>query len=276
MKTTLLIILGYLIIFPGIVFSQENGLNYDLAVGFTLSPNTEDVSAFSISPKLEIVYGFQNNWNVGASIGLGYLKLNRINYGTESSFDLGNLIISVGKRKINLIANTLFSVKFKAGIPLATYPGNIPDNRITEFNYNNGNSSFGWKDPFTWLMNIIPITTEFNITTQINNEFSLLIKAEPAYLISINSRPSQFCLSGILGLNTNIGATELRIGWITFYSSLSLENNIHTQNSMFIGTNMNLFSKIYQIDFNLNIDEPNGIIEKTAKPNWGINLKTSF
>lgn len=159
---------------------------------------------------------------------------------------------------------------------MATYPGSIPENRITEFNYNNANSSFGWKDPFIWLMNIVPLTTEFDMTTKFNKVFSFLIKAEPAYLISINSRSSQFCFSGILGINTNIGITDLRLGWVTFYSSQSLENNINTQNSMFIGTQLNLFRKIYQIDFNVNIDEPNGIIEKTAKPNWGINLTTSF
>lgn len=95
MKITHLIILGYLIIFSGIVFSQEKGFNYNIAVGFTFSPNTEDVSAFSISPKLELVYGFQNNWNVGAFIGLSYVRLNRSKYETESSFNVGNLILPV-------------------------------------------------------------------------------------------------------------------------------------------------------------------------------------
>lgn len=276
MKIKFINTLVILIIFSEIVFPQKKGFNYDLAVGFTFSPKTEDISAFSLSPKLEVVYEFENDWQAGFEIGLSYLRLNRINYGIESSFRIGNPIISFGKSKINLFANSVVDFKINTGIPLATYPGNIPDNRLTEFNYNNANSSFGWKDPFTWLMNIVPVTTEFNLQTSVTDELSFLVKAEPAYLISINSRPSRFCFSGIFGLNINTGITDLRLGWVLFYSELSLENNNYSQTSIFIGTNISLFNKVYQIDFNLNIDRPNGITDKTAKPNWGINLITSF
>lgn len=263
-------------IFSSNIFSQEKGFNYNLAIAFTFSPNTEDVSAFSISPKFEFVYGFKNNWNLGVLAGLSYLKLNRCNYETESSFNLGNLIISAGKSNINLTANTIVAMKIKAGIPLAIYPGSIPKNRITEFNYNNANSSYGWEEAFVWMMNIVPLTAEFKTKIKVNDKLSLLLKTEPGFLVSINSRPSQFCFSSNLGLNTNIGVFNLSLGWVLFYSSLSLENNIHTQNSIYIGTQMDLLSKICEIDFSLNIDKPNGIIEKTAKPNWGIKFKTSL
>lgn len=257
-------------------FSQNNGFEYSLNFGFTLTPNGENVSAFSISPLLEVKYFLGKNHFIGGQLGLTYVSLNRNGYENQTSFDIGNPILMAGFANHQLLNNLSADWIFKVGIPLATFPGTLSQNRLTEFNYNNANSSYGWRDPFVWLMNIVPIVGEANFRYSISRNVSFNIKAAPSYLISINSRPSRFALSSEIESSIDIENLTVRLGWASFYSGLSLENNLHNQNSLFIGCNFDMFNHNFETDFNLNIDRPNGILEETAKPFWGIVIKTGL
>ena len=71
----------------------------------------------------------------------------------------------------------------------------------------------------------------------------------------------------------NFGHCEYNaLGWKSYLTSISIENNNYDQNSISIGTDFNLFENEIKTDFNLNIDYPNGFVEKTPKPFWGVVL----
>ena len=70
----------------------------------------------------------------------------------------------------------------------------------------------------------------------------------------------------------SFGQVNLRLGWNSYLTSISIENNNYDQNSISIGTDFNLFENEIKADFNLNIDYPNGLVEETPKPFWGVVL----
>lgn len=196
-----------------VLFAQNSGLHSHISAAVTMSPNAESVSALSIGPLLDIKYAFENIWFIGGQVGVSYVSLDRKSYGKESSVNVGNPILMAGYTNPFSSEHVSTDIAVKAGVPLATFPGTIPDNRITEFNCNNANSAY-----------------------------------------------------------VDISMATLKVGWASFVSSLSLENNYHSQNSVFIGFDFSLFDRTFQTDFNINIDKPNGIMEETPKPFWGVLL----
>lgn len=274
MKPKIILIIGILI--TGLTQAQNKNFTTVLSTAFTSSAKSGDVSALSVSPVIELSYRFDNNWKLSAKAGLSYLSLKRNVNQTESKISLGNTILSLGSENIKFIGEIDIALNINAGIPLATNPGSIPQNRLSEYNLNNANSAFGWREPLIWIMNIVPVSTEINLTKNLNGYISINAKFEPGYLISINSRPSRFSLLTITTLNFNFNPANLEIGWSSFYSGLSLENNNHVQNSVFAGITFKIADKDFGFSFNLNIDKPNGVMEKTTKPFWGVSLGTSF
>lgn len=254
------------------VFSQSQNFEIKTAVGLTFAPAAEDINTICISPLLNIKYNLSEDYFIGAKIGASFVKLNRKNYEMESSFDAGNIILGGGIKNLRVYYNINTDALLNVGVPLATFPGNIPSNRLTEFNYNNANSAYGWNEPFVWLMNVIPITIETNTNIELNKKLCFQLKVEPGYLIAINSRPSGSVLATKLEAKYNFGQVDFRLGWRTYLTSISIENNNYDQNSISVGLDFKLLKNEFKTDFNLNIDYPNGITEKTAKPYWGLIL----
>ena len=271
MKTKF-VLLSIIICCHSIVLAQTKSFDLRSSIALTFTPYAEDISTTSISPLLILKYNLNKDYYIGTKLGVSYVKLNRKNYGTENSFDIGNLIVSAGIKNAIDFHNIKTDATLNIGVPLATFPGNIPSNRLTEFNYNNANSAYGWGEPFIWLMNIVPITIEANTKIELNRDLNLLLKVEPGYLIAVNSRPSGTAIATNIEAKYNLGKLNMRFGWKSYLTSISLENNNYDQNSVLIGIDFNVFENEFKTDFNLNIDYPNGLVEKTPKPYWGVVL----
>lgn len=270
MLKKLVLISIIIIIFQNIVFSQTKNFEVKSSTALAFTPSVEDITTTSISPILIFNYKLGKDYVIGAKLGASFVILNRKDYTTQNSFDIGNIILKGGLINAIDYYNIKTDATLNFGVPLATFPGNIPDNRLTEFNYNNANSAYGWADPYIWLMNVVPITIETNSKVELNKELSLLLKVEPGYLIAVNSRPSGTAMATNLEAKYSLGQVNIRLGWKSYITSISMENNNYDQNSLSIGTNFKLFENECKTDFNLNIDYPNGLAENTPKPFWGV------
>ena len=255
-----------------IVFSQTKNFGLRTSIALAFTPSATDINTTSVSPLLIFNYNLSKKYFIGAKFGVSFVRLNRMDYQTENSFDIGNIIVRGGLINAIDYDNIKTDATLNIGVPLATFPGNIPSNRLTEFNYNNANNAYGWSEPFVWLMNVIPITIETNTKVDLNTELSLLLKVEPGYLFSINSRPSGTAIATKIETKYSFGHLNIRLGWNSYLTSTSIENNNYDQNSISIGTDFNLFENEIKADFNLNIDYPNGLVEKTSKSFWGVVL----
>ena len=255
-----------------IVFSQTKNFELRTSIALAFTPSATDINTTSVSPLLIFNYNLSKKYFIGAKFGVSFVRLNRMDYQTENSFDIGNIIVRGGLINAIDYDNIKTDAALHIGVPFATFPGNIPSNRLTEFNYNNANNAFGWGDPFIWLMNVVPITIEANTKVELNRNLNLLLKVEPGYLISVNSRPSGTAIATKIETKYSFGHLNIRLGWNSYLTSTSIENNNYDQNSISIGTDFNLFENEIKADFNLNIDYPNGLVEKTSKSFWGVVL----
>ena len=156
---------------------------------------------------------------------------------------------------------------------MATYPGNIPDNRLVEFNYNNANCAYGWTDPHLWSMNIIPIVIDAQIAGVLTTDFKYDVNLSPSYLVSVNSRPSRVAFSATAEGDYSFSGIHLRAGAALFVSGLSIENNDYDQHSLWIGSNIRFLDTETRIDLHLNLDQPNGILSQGPKPTWGFVIQ---
>ena len=94
-------------------FAQNKDLNIKLSLGFNFSNRSNDVKMFNISPVIEINYIFNNNWFIGSQVGFSYLRLDRDAYSTQTRFDIGNQIISIGKKNLNISSGEFYTLKYR-------------------------------------------------------------------------------------------------------------------------------------------------------------------
>jgi hypothetical protein len=255
------------------VTAQNTGFIAKSSVAISLAPVSDEVSAASVSPILGARYTFTNGFHFEAQAGLTALRLNRIGYGSTNNVRVGNPILAGGYRWESIDGQKKYEVNLRTGIPLATFPGKIPDNRLVEFNYNNANCAYGWKDPYLWLMNVLPIVINAQVAGAVTNNFTYDVCLSPAYLVSVNSRPSRFAISATAELDYTISDIHLRAGAASFFSGLSLENNDCDQHSLWIGSNIHFLDMETRIDVHLNVDQPNGILSTGPKPTWGVAIQ---
>lgn len=194
------------------VFAQDAGFNVRTSIAFSLAPASEEVSAASVSPILGARYTFANGFHIDTEVGLAALRLIRSGYGTTNNVRIGNPMLSGGYHGKSIDGQEHYEVNLRIGIPLATFPGNIPDNRLVEFNYNNANCAYGWKDPYLWLMNSIPIVIDAQVAGTLTNKFTCEGNLSPSYVRSVNSRPSRFVFSATVEFDYNYSDIHLRAG----------------------------------------------------------------
>lgn len=251
----------------------ERTIEGEVGIALTLAPTSAEVSATGISPTLRGRYRLGASWFAEWQLGVSFVALQRTGYGSEQTIDFGNPMLGIGYKDLFRRERLSADLTLRAGIPLATFPGNIPDNRLTEFNYNNANSAWGWRDPYLWLMNVVPIAVEGELHADIAENFRGRLLLAPAFLLSVNSRPSGIAAHEILDVALRLKPVTLRMGWTAFLSPTSLENNDHFQHAVFAGVDFTFLGLGMMADFNLNLDQPNGVAASTPKPFWGTTLR---
>lgn len=218
------------------------------------------------------------NQNLALSLewGLSRVVLKREGFDDQSKLSFCNPLIGVRLNKIGLPFQINVSPGFRIGIPLAVLPGNIPENRLTELNYNNAVNSRGWENAFLFQMNSVPFILDFKSEKILRNGAVLSFEMNPAYLSSVNSRQSEFTL--LLSLEAVYPLAGFEAGLIIrhFISSGNLENNDHNQSSA--GIKFSFSSPLGKTSLKtiLNIDKPNGISADEPKPFWGVVAGIEF
>ena len=268
-------ILGIILFSGGTVraTAQNNSASVGLFAAFSLVPHSEGVAARAFSPALDAAYSLGSNLDVAAQWGVAFLSLDRNGFDRERRVDAGNPLIAI-RYRLSPRPNWMeYSLGLQAGAPLAVFPGNIPANRLAEFNYNCANSAHGWRNPFVWMMNVVPTMIDLRARGRIFDDLSWNLTLDPSYLISVNTRPSRFALSGLLELDFAVAGTHLLGGGSWFYSSLALENNDHDQRSVWLGAGVRALSGQFHIEINLNLDGPNGFASHSPKPTWAMVLR---
>ncbi len=251
-------------------------IGYKAELGFSFHPRDSEISTFSLSPKFGIDYLITTNLHANLTMGFSYTVLNVSGYLEQNSFDFGNPIITILKKLNNSSLFKNNSIAIGVGIPLATYPGSIPENRMTEQNFLQAMSSYGFNESSLWMLNVVPIMVTGITEVDLGKDFSWRIKLQPNYAIAINSRPDNFQLSAMNELVYSSESYSYSIGIHSFAQSESLENNDLDQTSILLSLNRNFDSHSFGGTVIINIDKPYGFQAKTPKPFLGFGVNASW
>lgn len=231
-----------------------------------------DISATTVSSVIAASYRTSETFSIALDLGIAYCSSERSLNNAESSVVLGNPLLGAIV-DIDLLADLRNErLGVFVGVPLATFPGNIPDNRHVEFTYNNANSMRGWSAPYLWLMNVVPLVVDARGTLAISEQWSADLTLMPAFLYSVSRNPSQLTWASTLGIAHHIDDFTPRLSWSMFTSTTSIENNNYDQHSLCLGTDIALGSTTAMIDVRMNLDAPNGVAVDAPKPTWGVMI----
>ena len=132
MLKKLVLISIIIIIFQNIVFSQTKNFEVKSSTALAFTPSVEDITTTSISPILIFNYKLGKDYVIGAKLGASFVILNRKDYTTQNSFDIGNIILKGGLINAIDYYNIKTDATLNFGVPLAPFPGNILPVRLSD------------------------------------------------------------------------------------------------------------------------------------------------
>ena len=269
----------FLVLFSGsllIAQQSEPDLKVSMSSAFSFSTTQQGVQINSVSSVLGVRYMLNQGIVSEFEVPLSFVTLLREKGDYETSFRFGNPSLSIGL-KDDTFYGAEGSLLLRVGIPLATFPGDIQGNRITELNYDYANSAFGWQRSDLWLMNVIPVSLEASLGVRVTPSLSFSCTVSPSYLISVNSAESGAAITARASTEVSAFGVAILAGWNSYITTRSIENNNFDQHSIFAGFRWSGFNQPIITELVLNLDEPNGIFRKHGvKPDWGIVFRSDF
>lgn len=260
------------------VSAQQPEQKFSVSMSSTFSFNTtqQGIQIHSVSAVLGARYKLSDGLLTGLEVPFSFVALHREKSDDETSYRFGNPSLSVGV-KDDGVFGAEGSLLFRVGIPLATFPGDIPGNRIAELNYDYANSASGWQRPDLWLMNMLPVSLEGTLGIRVTPSIRISCIVSPSYLISVNSEKSGISVTARASTEVTVFGTSITAGWNIYLSTRSIENNNFDQHSIFAGFRWGGSRLPFTTEVVVNLDEPNGVFRKHGvKPDWGIVFKSDF
>jgi hypothetical protein len=244
-------------------------LSVDSAI--TTSPNGPSVSTLGGALSVGGAYRLENGLAVSIAGGITALSLAVEGQSTRAGTLPGNVLLGVSlepwrARQIDA------ALSLELGAPLALYPGGIDDNRLAELAYTMAASAQGFREPFLWQTNVVPIILGVHATARAFDWLTLSGQLAPAYLVSVNQRPSRAAIMSRLDASATLRSLVARVGLTHFASALALENRHLDQLAAHLGAGAILDGQRWMLDVSLGIDAPYGAFEDAPHPWWGIGL----
>lgn len=252
----------------------QSGFGFGIDVGVAMTPNEVDVSMRMVSILIAGGYELAPDLVAEGTIGLTYVRLQRSDFPEDASLDPANIMLGIRKRHVHLFGAVNGELSFHSAVPLALLRGDLTEKRLTETNYFTAASAAGWRDPFPWLLNTLPLLIGVQAQSVLTEGTTLRCALRPAYLISLNEYDSRAALSTELSIEQQLlDKLNVHAGVSCWASTQSLENNDRVQSSMFLELRLHTEGHLFGLGVNVNLDAPYGVIAREKKTEWGLMLQ---
>lgn len=282
MKYFSVILLSVFSILSKDLYAHQNNLDFTynnyvrFSSSLSLSPMTDDIQSFVLSPTFEYKHAYDSTTYIYGTGGMIFSSLTRQGFESQQTIIPSNIIIGIGKSFNSKVGNQA-AVSLFATIPLALYwSDNIDSKKLAEFSYTSTISSQGWRNPYQWIINSLPLGVNFTQEINVHPTLSIKLNLIPSYIIALNNRPSGFASSQSFDIQYTISDIMIACGMNHYLTTLNLENNDKNQSSIGIGFYKKFTSDVLFFDGNINIDMPNGWTSVTDKTYWGIRLGYTY
>ncbi|HKO48474.1 MAG TPA: hypothetical protein VJV79_12165 [Polyangiaceae bacterium] len=229
------------------------------------------MSSFGAALQLDADYRFANG--IGALLRGGFVSttLNVDGTAPRGGTFPGNAFAGITYAR-ELGAGFDGRLSLRVGAPLALFPGGIDQNRLAELAYTMAASAQGYRDPFVWQTNALPVVVSAKTALLALDWLTLSFELEPAYVISVNQRPSRLACAAHFDATAVAGVIVGHAGFNYFLSSLALENHEFDQLALRFGAGTTLHGQRVLLDAAIGLDDPYGAFQSQPHPWWGIIL----
>jgi hypothetical protein len=237
----------------------------------TTSPNGPTVSSLGGALSLLAGYRFASGIDVSLAGGVTAVSLDIEGQPTRRGTFPGNVLLGVAFERV---LRSAFEVgaSFRAGAPVALFPGGIDDNRLAELAYNMAASAQGFRGPFIWQTNVVPLVLGAHASLRPIEWLTLTARVNPAYLLSVNQRPSRLAVASQVDATAALHHLTGHVGLTHFASTLPLENRHLDQLALHFGAGAVMDGQRWMLDFSIGLDAPYGVLEEAPHPWWGIAI----
>lgn len=249
----------------------SSALALEASLAFSPTPSAPDVSTVGLSGLLGARYRRPSGLEFGLDLGLSGVSLAVAGRETVGRLALANVLLGVGYRRA-LGPEWRGAAGLRVGAPLATFPGGIAENRATELAHLVAASARGFRDPFPFLMNVIPVVLDLSAEHDLSRWLRVSGELAAAALVSVNVRPSRLALRAALEAEASFEPFSVRSRLNYLLSTLALENHDLDQLSAGLGLGLALGAHTLRLDFNFGLDEPYGVTRDSPAPTWGMVL----
>jgi len=251
--------------------SARHAAHVGLDAAFTTSPHGPTVDTFGTALRLAGDYHFENGVALTLDGGFVSESLAVEDDSPRHGVFPGNLLLGAAfERKLRAELDGALSLR--VGAPLALYSGGIDDNRLAELAYTVASSAQGFREPFVWQMNVVPLVLGVAAAWHMPRWALLTAELSPSYLISVNQRPSRAALSAHLDWALQHGALIGHVGLNYFASTLPLENRDRDQLALRFGAAILVAKQRVGVDVSFGLDTPYGANQTDPHPWWGMAL----
>lgn len=252
-------------------FAFSPALALETSLAFSPTPSAPDVSTVGLSGLLSGRYRRPSGLEFGLDLGLSGVSLAVAGRETIGRLALANVLLGVGYRRA-LAPAWRGAVGLRVGAPLATFPGGIVENRATELAHLVAAAARGFRDPFPFTMNVIPVVLDLSAEHELSRWLRVSGELAAAALVSVNIRPSRFALRAALEAEASFEPFSIRSRLNYLVNTQALENHDLDQLSAGVGLGLALGCHTLRIDFNFGLDEPYGLTRNSPAPTWGMVL----
>lgn len=250
-------------------------LRLRIDTALSTSPSGPTVDTFAGVAQLGADYRFESGLGASLEGGLTALSLEVDAERARRGVFPGNLLLGVSLSRT--LGAHAFRARLQLGAPLALYPGGIDDNRLAELAYVVGAVALGFREPFLWQPNVVPLVMGADTTLRLLDGLTLRARLSPAYLVSVNQRPSRAALSAFVDAEAALGSSAFaHVGLAYFVSTLPLENRQRDQLALRFGAGAVALGQRWLFDVSLGLDAPYGAFEDAPHAWWGAGVSTEL
>lgn len=240
----------------------------ELATTASLAPSTDDVEALHLAETVAASLRLAPHLALTLDATLGFTTFRPSGRERRTSTRLGNPLLAL---HLMLLEEPRHTVELGLGAapPLVTAPGGLDANSAAVFSDRVALEARGTQGPWLWSNNAVPIVLPASVEVHAGQRFQVRLEAQPAYLISVNRRPSRLALDSTLRGSFTAGSWQPELALHGYVQSVPIRDGDYAQLSVATALRYEQPRWWARGELALNVDGPAGFGETNRTP-WGV------
>jgi hypothetical protein len=250
--------------------ASEDTASAELATTASLAPSTEDVTAVHLAETLAASLRVGPRLALTLDATLGFTSFRASGRERRTTTRLGNPLLAI---HLTLLDEPRHTVELGLGVapPLVTAPGGLDANSAATFGDRVALEARGTQSPWLWSNNAVPIVLPAGVEVQMAQRLRIRWEVQPAYLISVNRRPSRVALDSTLRASFQADTWVPELALHGYTQSVPIRDGDYAQLSVATALRYERPRWWARGELAVNLDGPAGFGETNRTP-WGVTL----